>query len=152
VQRAFRRPPVDEMREMGFGELELLRTFQVHLAGSQRQLNAYIFRKPSAAAPQRAAPAATAAAAAKAAADPPRAPAAAPARRGGAKRGLAVAAAAAAAAAAGVAQDDAASDASCDTQLSLPLEQWLRVNGLGAEASHSSEATSQRVRRKRRLS
>jgi hypothetical protein len=29
VQRAFRRPPVDAMRELGFGELELLRTFQV---------------------------------------------------------------------------------------------------------------------------
>jgi hypothetical protein len=145
------------MAEMGFGDLRLLRTFQVHLAGSQRQLNAYIFVKPShgtaaaaaaaaavAAAARTAAAGAAAAGAEAAAASAARKQAVAPTRCGG-KRG-----AAAAAAAAG--PDDAASDASCDTQLSLPLEQWMRVNRLRADASGSSEATSQRVRRKRRLS
>jgi len=147
VQRAFRRGPLLEMREMGFGELQLLKTFPVHLSGSQRQLNAYIFIKQAAAGQQQQqqgsagagkqqrgkAPVAPAGAARKQAGGRPAA---------GSKRGAAAAAVAAA-------DDDAASDASCDT--SLPLAQWLRVNGIRADAS-SSEATSGRVRRKRRLS
>jgi hypothetical protein len=158
VQRAFRRSPLLEMREMGFGDLRLLKTFHVHLAGSQRQLNAYIFVKEGAGAAGAAAAARGVPCAVKQedAGDlqqvqQPGGPGQqqqAPddksqlqhKQRRGAKRGAAAAAPVA---------DNASSDASCDS--ALPLSVWLRVNGLAADAA-SSEATSRRERRKRRLS
>ena len=167
VQRAFRRAPAAEMAELGFGPLELLATFPVHLAGSQCQLNAYIFAKPgrrgssggggSGGGALAAEPAVAAAAAEVAAGRKKAAPAAAGAaaaggqRRGGGKRKPA-AAAAATAAAAEAAADDAASELSSDS--ALPLAQWLRLNGIAPEAAGcgGGEATSGRVRRRRRLS
>ncbi|GBF93779.1 hypothetical protein Rsub_06111 [Raphidocelis subcapitata] len=155
VQRAFRRSPLLEMREMGFGDLRLLTTFPVHLAGSQRQLNAYILVKEGA----DAAPAGGASeqqgtkqqqqqqqglqgkGLGQQQQQQQESGGLQQKQRRGAKRGAAAAVAAAA--------DDAASDASCDS--ALPLSVWLRVNGLAADAA-SSGATSRRERRKRRLS
>jgi hypothetical protein len=157
AQRAFRRSPLVEMEEMGFGALRLLKTFPVHLAGSQRQLNAYVFVKAGAAAEPAAAAAAAAAgadaaaaaaaqqpewaAAAEEGADKRKRPAAAGKGRVGSKR-------AAAAAAESADEGAAGEDASCDT--SLPLAQWMRVNRIGSGAL-SSEVTS-RVRKQRRFS
>ncbi|KIY96809.1 hypothetical protein MNEG_11153 [Monoraphidium neglectum] len=167
VQRAFRRPPQAAMQELGFGELDLLKTFPVHLAGSQRQLNAYIFVKPRQAAaggleqqqqqqqqqqqeqqrhqqhqhqqqqqgkrPRGTGNAPTALGAAAVAQPAPRA------------RGRASRAASAAAPPAG----GAPSDSSSITP--LPLQQWMLSNGL-QEEEVMADATSGRVRRKRRLS
>ncbi|KAI8477070.1 MAG: hypothetical protein J3K34DRAFT_498494 [Monoraphidium minutum] len=169
AQRSFRRPPLDVMRELGFGELQLLKTFPVHLAGSQRQLNAYIFRKAPGAGAARP-EAAPCQLPERAGVARPQQPAAAKQRGGGGgggcgkrRDGLVAAAAAArakgsggkrgaAAAAAGAAgggggpQD---SGDSCDTP--QPLQQWMRCNGL-LEGDVLADATSGRVRRKRRLS
>lgn len=196
------------MRELGFGDLQLLRTFPVHLAGSQRQLNAYIFIKPKAAGAARgnaegqsaddqqvnlvrrkprgqlpgqklqpppgqrrgprgqrgeaAGAAANAAAAAVGEQQQGR-----PGRTRGAKRGVTAGgvgglgaawnglkgevagASGLGAAGKGLKGDVAAgSDCSCDTM--VPLQRWMRFNGIREEAY--TDVTSRRARRKRRLS
>lgn len=123
---------------MGFGPLRLLDTFPVHLAGSQRQLNAYIFVKAGGSSGGGGA----GGGASSGGVASGKAAAAAAGAGAGAKRKHARAAPVAAVAAA------TGSDASSAWQ--LPLQQWLRVNGICAEAT--SDATSKRVRRQRRLS